>query len=54
MRYDQIIIISLLTAMSVPMLGFSLFLRIQKLSMGGVPPIGAFFFKTAKAAMMLT
>ncbi|MBN1603728.1 MAG: isoprenylcysteine carboxylmethyltransferase family protein [Chitinispirillaceae bacterium] len=54
MQYDQIIIIGMFSVTFVQMVGFGLFLRINKLSMGGTPPINPLVFKNAKAAMMFT
>jgi protein-S-isoprenylcysteine O-methyltransferase Ste14 len=54
MRYDRIIIISMFAAMFLQTIRFGLFLRKNKRSMGGTPPINPFVFKLSKAAMMLT
>jgi protein-S-isoprenylcysteine O-methyltransferase Ste14 len=54
MRYDRIIIIGMFAAMFLQTIRFGLFLRENKRSMGGTPPINPFVFKLSKAAMMLT
>ena len=54
MRYDRIIIIGMFAAMFLQTIGFGLFLRVNKRSMDGTPPINPFVFKLSKAAMMLT
>ena len=54
MQYDQIIIIGMFAVMFLQMAGFGLFLRINKRSMGGTPPVNPFVFRLSKTAMMLT
>ena len=54
MHYDQIIIVVLFAAMFLQMVGFGLFLKINRLSMRGTPPINPLVFKLSKAMMMLT
>lgn len=54
MQYNEIIIIGMFAVMFLQMVGFGLFLKVSKRSMGGAPPINPFVFRVSKAAMMLT
>jgi protein-S-isoprenylcysteine O-methyltransferase Ste14 len=54
LKPDQIIIIAAFAVMFVQMIGFGLFLRINKLNIGGAAPVHPALFKSAKAAMFLS
>jgi protein-S-isoprenylcysteine O-methyltransferase Ste14 len=54
MQPHQIIIISTFTLMAFQMIGFGVYLKVKKISMGGLPPITKVLFQLTKAAMMLT
>ena len=54
MKPDQIIIIAAFTVMFMQMIGFGIFLRINKLDISGAAPVHPALFKSAKAAMFLT
>lgn len=51
--YQDIILLGLCGFMLLQMLGFSVFLKMHKLSIGGVSPISPILFKMAKVAMFL-
>jgi len=53
MKIYQYIILSSFIIMAIQMLGFVVFLKLNNLSIAGVPPINKTLFKTAKMAMMI-